>query len=234
MPSFEPVPIIEMQSDEFVPDSLAHGIDSAFEPGAGGAAGGGVESAREAAATEVEPVEEIDLDAIRREGYEEGLAAGRAEFPVENLEALGRVTAALQEAGESIGGLQRSYLVAHRQAIVDLSLAIAGKLVGREIASDPEVLVGIVGAALALIEEPAPTVVRLAPVDLAAIETGDAPAFGSLRSGGDLEFVADELLEPGDVRVSAGLVEVDARLAGILARVREQLCEALEVDEEAG
>ncbi len=213
MPSFSPDPVPARARGAFVPQPL--GTPSGAPP-----------------AAPAPPVGQAALRAAREEGF----AAGRAEGLAEGVrqverEALGPAAAALEEAAQALTALRRHYLRAQRGLLVELALAVAARLLAREVEADRDALAGALERALeALGEEPASRVL-LSERDLELVEHGLAPRLSALAAERGLVLEASPELASGDVRVLAERSEVDARRAELLRRLRAELDEVLDVEE---
>lgn len=163
-----------------------------------------------------------------REAYEKGLAAGRAELPWREAEAVRSAASALEEAARGLAALRRSYLVEQRRALVDLALAVAEHVLGRVVAADLDALASVVECVLAELPEAAPVELRFSTRDHETLAAGLAPALSALAEEHGIAVTADARLAPGDVRARARDTEVDARLRTLLRRLREELLEAAE------
>jgi flagellar assembly protein FliH len=234
MPSFDAAEQ-RSGSEGFVPVPFeGYGEDERFEKDTGPGPQPGAPAASEAVAAKAVS---LSAEEIRQEGYDaghrEGTEAARAELPWQEAEALIAAAGALEEAGRSVTAIRRSYLASHRQVVVDLALEIAQRVVGHEISTSPDALVGIIERSLALVEASDAPVVLLATADHEILGAGGAPQLQRLAEEGDLQFEADASLAPGDVRVRSGNMQVDGRLSELLRRVREELGELLDIEEAA-
>jgi hypothetical protein len=117
---------------------------------------------------------------------------------------------------------RREALVAAERDLVHLALAIAGKVVGREIAADPAVLAGWAREGIAALGDQDRLTVAISP-DLALRLPPDAWA---LELDG-IAPVVDRALPPGGCEVRGSYGRVDAGLGPRLASVAEVLEEAL-------
>jgi flagellar assembly protein FliH len=177
----------------------------------------------------------VDLDALRAAAFEEGRAAGRAELPWHDAEALRHATSALLAAARALAALRRQYLRDQRRAVVDLAVAIAERLLRRQVAARPDALAGVVERAIEAAGPERPLRLALSPQDLASVRDGQAVELAGLASEHGIELVADPSLARGDARAFAGRAVVDARVEDTIARVREELVDAaLGVGDEGG
>jgi flagellar assembly protein FliH len=169
---------------------------------------------------------QVAFDDAYQDGYAAGVAEGRARG-----ESLGRVEAteavraeshaaldAVLAAADDLGRRDAAGLTTVAEFAVDLALALAETIVGREIdaAIDPgrDALV----RALAVAPAEGNLVARLHPEDLAALGGVD-----HLVDGRDLRLVADPTIGRGGCVLDAGPSHIDATIGAAIARVRAEL-----------
>jgi flagellar biosynthesis/type III secretory pathway protein FliH len=156
------------------------------------------------------------------EAYERGLADGLREGTANAedrirpaLEALARVAESLEAAGkETARDRERD--------LHGLALAVARKLVQREVTADPTLVRDLVGRALDMMPPDAPLEVRLGPDELSTI----GPELARLHASGrpaPIQWVADPALERGDFLVESPLRIVDGRTDAALRSIYERL-----------
>ncbi|MCG8590752.1 MAG: hypothetical protein MJE66_15785, partial [Proteobacteria bacterium] len=168
---------------------------------------------------------------IRTEAYAEGVAAGRAEIPWENVQQLRSAATALADAAYRVGQLQRNYLREQRHALIDLAAAMAERIVRRELTLDREALSAAVGRTLEALPEGGAVEVSLAPSDLETVQRGEGSEWMP-DWGRHATFRADETLQPGDMRAVATQTRVDARVVDLVARLCEELEDVIEAPQE--
>jgi flagellar assembly protein FliH len=127
----------------------------------------------------------------------------------EGRTAVARTMAARDEAAE----LER----VARDRIVELALAIAGRIVGESVAADPGLLDRIYERALARIGELAPVSIRVHPDDRTR------SAIDTLAATRGVDVVDDPSVGRAGCRVEACGVEVDATLEAALAVLRDEM-----------
>jgi flagellar assembly protein FliH len=151
----------------------------------------------------------IEREAFAK-GYEQGERAG-AEAAGQRGEAM------LRRLAETLGELTTLRATMIRQTesqLVELALAVARRVVHREIALDRNLLVAIARVALDRLGESAQVTVRLHPEEFAA--TAAAQVDASAASG--ITFVADARVGRGGCRVESDMGMVDA---GVDAQIQE-------------
>jgi flagellar assembly protein FliH len=169
---------------------------------------------------------------LLRQTYERGREAGRAELPWREAEALQSARAALEKAARALGDERRETLRAQRETVIELALAVAGRILEREVAARLDALEPLLERALTLLADKAPLVLYLAPRDLETLRAGGAPAIEALADGVLEKIDADPELLPGNARLAAGSAGVDASIHTILAQFRSELSGLIGLEEE--
>jgi flagellar assembly protein FliH len=149
-------------------------------------------------------------------GYLEGGLAGEAEARQHAGAMLGRLTATIAE----ISALRTGLLAQTEQDIVRLAVAIAERIVRREVQINPQLLVSVARSAARQLGDKAVATIRLQPDDLATVvaQRESSPESGPIRLAADLS------LPPGGCIVESALGSIDASLD---AQIREVLRELL-------
>jgi len=151
----------------------------------------------------------FDRAAIEREAFAQGLAQGERSGAAA---AAARTEAVLQQLKQTIGELQtlRAEMI-HKteRQVVRLSIAIARRIVHREISFDPELLGAMARVALDRLGDAATATIRLHPDDYAA--TAGASSDAGTESGA-VRVVADPVVRRGGCLVQSefGLIDVSA------------------------
>lgn len=144
------------------------------------------------------------------------LQAGPTQAEVEQLHA------ALIEAVAVGVRARREALVAAERDLVHLALAIAGKVIGKELATDPSIVAGWAREGIAALAEQDQVVVAIS-ADIAE----RLPPEAWRRALDGVEPIVDRALPPGGCEVRGAYGRVDAGLAPRLAAVAEVLEDAL-------
>lgn len=143
-----------------------------------------------------------DLEAMRQNGVEQGLKQGRQEAAAEMESALGRVARSLQDLAQ----VKRKARHEAEAELVQLSLAVARRILHREIMTDADSLVGLVNAALRKLQSREVIRVRTYPGNVQAVRA-------ALERGGGLagiEVVGEVSLQPGGLVFETAMGELDA------------------------
>jgi flagellar assembly protein FliH len=165
-------------------------------------------------ATADAPLDSERLAALERDAFAKGFAQGErsgAEAAAKRGDAmLRRLTQTLQEVTE----LRAEMIRQTEQQFVQLALAVARRLVHREITLDPDLLIAIARVAMDRLGELASVTVRLNPEDFAAT----AAAREREWTGSQVTVVADARLPRGACRIESDFGAVDA---GVEAQLQE-------------
>ena len=187
----------------------------------------------DAARLEAEQHKEDSLKAARETGREEGLqeAAREIERQAADLSEQ-RISAQLQTAlpallaaAESLQAERDRWLVRWEQTAVRLGVAIAEKLMQRQIAARPEFATEMITNALRLAAGQPQLTVFLHPEDLSAWGDRAPEIVRSLTACADTVLVPDPTAMRGGCRIETRHGEIDARVETMLHRIAEELVE---------
>jgi len=154
-------------------------------------------------------VAQVEREAFAK-GFEQGERAG-AEAAGTRAEAMLR---RLSETLNELTTLRASMIRQTETQMVELAVAVARRVVHREIALDRDLLIAIARVALDRLGESAQVTVRLHPEEFEA--TGAARVAAS--AGGHVTFVADGRVGRGGCRIESDMGMVDA---GVDAQIQE-------------
>jgi flagellar assembly protein FliH len=188
---------------------------------------GGVPAERAAAET-------IDVAALRAEwqtecdgrvqaaqaaGFREGEAAGRTRAATEIQPVMERLARSIEEIGQLRPRLRREA----EADMVRLALAIARRVLRRELAVDPDAMHGLVLGALEKLQSQEISRVRVHPSHAAQITAYLRKAVSSMN----VEVVADSAREPGTVIFETPRGDLDASVDSQLQEIERGLVDRL-------
>ena len=173
------------------------------------------------AAAQTQPLAVIERDAFAK-GYEQGERSG-AEAAGKRGEAMLR---RLSETLTELTSLRASMIRQTEGQIVELALAVARRIVHREVTLDRNLLIAIVRVALDRLGESAHVTVRLHPEEFEATSAARVAEF----AGSDITFVPDARVGRGGCRVESEMGMLDA---GVDAQIQE-IARALLGEERSG
>lgn len=162
-------------------------------------------------------------DAVRR-GHAEGRAAGIAEA---DAEMSGLVQTCERIALEVMHERER-ILAEHEPDLVELSMAIAARIVNASLAVDPELVIDVCRGAMRKAFQRGNLQVLAHPDDLVRLRTAGPQLAQELGGVEHLDFVEERRVDPGSVIVRTPAGEIDGTVAGKAARIELALREGIE------
>jgi flagellar assembly protein FliH len=170
---------------------------------------------------ELESQRGMEVEQARQNGLEQGLRQGRQEAAAEMESALDRLAQTIQEVAQ----VKRKVRSEAENELVKLSLAIARRILHRELTADPQALRGVVYAALQRLQNREITRIRVFPAAVPAVRAALE------RNGGmaAIEIVADGLLPAGGLLFETALGELDASVETQLQEIERGFADRLQL-----
>ena len=156
-----------------------------------------------------------DMDAQAQAAYQQAFAAGEAAGIQRASERIEPAAAALNRITQELVSLRSKFRADVEQDTVKLAIAIARRVLHRELATDPEAILGLVIAAFQKLDARETRRLRVCPADSAILHEYRA----RLDFPSGLEIVADASLQPGGVVFETSRGELDASVATQLAEI---------------
>ena len=156
----------------------------------------------------------LERDAFAK-GFAQGERAGGEAAAKRGDAMLRRLTQTLEE----MTGLRTQMIRQTEQQLVRLALAVARRLVHREIALDPDLLIAIARVAMDRLGEMAQVTVRLNPEDY----TATAGSRERQWAGSQVTVIADARLPRGGCRIESDFGSVDASVDAQLQELAQAL-----------
>lgn len=145
-----------------------------------------------------------------------------ANLPVSSpeIDEAKRTAAMFSSAIKDIEELRQNILGAADKDIARLALAISERIIGKSIASDPEILRRSVVEALESLQNVDQATIYVAPTDQEILQK----QLESLNETEiSLKIIADPSVEPGGVRIVTNVGEIDTSLRGQLNAIAEAM-----------
>jgi flagellar assembly protein FliH len=159
------------------------------------------------------------IAAVEREAHERGLEAGAHEAREAARTRLEATLARLAETIDRVAVLRGDLLRGAERDLVRLAIAMAERIVRREIQTDRDAILTMARAALARLGDTAVATVRLHPGDLDAI----SPRLEIRTATGPIRLVGDAGIPAGGCFVESDLGSVDATIDAQLRELRAAL-----------
>src|SRR3954469_11602062 len=156
-------------------------------------------------------------ESARREGYAEGMVAGRADL----RQLAEPAVQALSEAAERVREFEtRAADSVEHQAVV-LAMDVAEKVVAGAIEIEPERVLDVVRGALRAIVERERLVIQVNPQDLEIVREGLDELTGALGGIEHVEVQEERRVQRGGAVIRTGVGEIDANIRSKIDRARE-------------
>lgn len=194
------------------------------------------------ARAQVAAMEKQAMEQARKEGFpkgekegfakgeKEGREAARAEMRAElekERETLRKEAANVKGVLEQLAAIMndnRQQLMAQAEGdLLLLALDIAKRLIGRELAADPEAIRPIAIEAIGMVTERSGVTVRVNPGDYKVMEEAIPDLRAIFPDLGAVNIEADEAIEHGGIMAATREAEVDMRLATRLAAFEDAI-----------
>ncbi|HTS61502.1 MAG TPA: FliH/SctL family protein [Candidatus Acidoferrales bacterium] len=155
----------------------------------------------------------------RAQGFREGEAAGRAQGAAEVRPVIDRLARAIDE----ISNLRARFRREAEADTIQLALAIARRVLRRQMAVDPDALHGLVLGALEKLEGNESSRVRIHPSHAAAVSA----CFEQYGNAARIEILPDPSREPGTVIFETQRGNLDASIDSQLQEIERGLADCL-------
>jgi flagellar assembly protein FliH len=212
-PSFYCFP--ELDAGEARGASAAERGAAGFQRVAPGATIGGTSAPGRAATRRRVPVEEVEQAAYCR-GFSDGERSGYAQGEQAGGDAVRRqVESVLQSLGrmlEELEALRRKDARDFEKELVEMVLAVARKVVGQEVAANPDAVAQLLRDALGRIEHAGPLTIRVNPADLERLSELRPQLLEGLADPGRVRFEPDAGLDAGGCLIESSAGDIDARV----------------------
>ena len=178
------------------------------------------------------------LTAREREerAYRKGFADGKAqgvndgentgfELGTKKIEPL---ISSIKEALIQLDAIREETYQQIEKEVVDLALAIAQKVICREISTDPETVVCVAKEALAKVDDQGKIKIKMNPSDMQFINETKYQLSNLIADVDHVTFEAEESIQSGGCIIETELGEIDARIEKQLQAIEESFRCALE------
>ena len=162
---------------------------------------------------------ERELESRPRQAYQRGYNEGQAAAIEQANKRLEPVLAKFAQSLQDLATVRKRYLLESEEDAVRLAIAVARKVLHRELSVDPEALLGIVKAAFERVDARDVHRIRVHPEDLPALQRHLAAVGMPPR----VELAPDTSLERGSVIVETIRGSLDASVSSQLKEIERGL-----------
>lgn len=170
---------------------------------------------------ELERLRQLEKVEEHHRGVEDGLRRGREEAAAEVKKSFDQVAHTLEELSK----IKRKLRHDAEHELVKLSLAVARRILYRELSTDPASIEGIVHASLQKLQQREASKVRVWPAAVPAIRA----ALERIGSRSGIEIVADPGLPTGGILFETSLGELDASIDTQLQEIQRGFADRLAI-----
>lgn len=159
----------------------------------------------------------------RRDGHRDAVAQAERSMQNKVQKQLKFLVPAIQEAVVEVDRERAAWLRRWEANAVAIAIAIAERVIRREIASSPEITVDLLRESLQLASGVGTLKVRLNPRDYEALKGQLTMVVDEMQKLASTEIVCDESVSPGGCCVDTQYGTVDQQIETQLQRIREEL-----------
>lgn len=156
---------------------------------------------------------------VRQTGYREGEAAGRTQANEQVQPLLEKLARSIQE----VAAVRTKLRAEAESDLLKLSLAIARKILHRELSADPDSIAGLIKVCLEKIRQQEIVRVRIHPQHHAAVQQ----LLARISIGAPIELFSDPKLQVGGVVIETARGEFDASVDLQLKEIERGLTDRL-------
>ena len=157
--------------------------------------------------------------ALEKEAFDRGYREGEAAAARKNLDQVHAAVQAFSETASSLAGYKAALRSEVERELVALSLAVAQKIIRRELSIDPDIILAVVRSCLEQLQSAEIYRLRLNPQDVAAV----AGCFN--RQQAPVEIVPDAAIARGGAIFETSQGTLDARLDRQLQEIERGLAD---------
>ena len=197
---------------------------------------GGVDEPRSLARQTALTADEREEQAYRKgfaDGKAQGLNEGEHTGFEEGTKKIEPLISSIKEALIQLNSLRAETYQQIEKQVVELALAIARKVICREISTDKETVVCVAKEALAKVDEPGKINIKMNPSDLEFINETQYRISNLIADVNNVTFEAEDSVQSGGCVIETDLGEIDARIEKQIQAVEESFRRAME-KEKAG
>ena len=159
----------------------------------------------------------------RRDGQRDAVAEAEHAQNTKVQQQLQSLVPAIQRTVADVQRERTAWLRRWEDDAVKLAVAIAERVIRREIAQQPTITLELVRESLQLAAGMGSLKVCLHPSDLATLRDGVTMLIAEMKQLAPTDVVADASVSPGGCRVDTQFGSIDQQIEAQLARIRDEL-----------
>jgi flagellar assembly protein FliH len=163
-----------------------------------------------------------------KKGYEDGYFKGKAAA----LDEASRSLAMINKATQELENYRAQVLHEAQQDIVKMALAVAEKVLHKEIMTDPRTVVNVVKNAVSKVGFKRRFTISVNPLDIEVIESAGPEVSAMIDNLESIKFRPDPKIEPGGCIVQTESGTIDAQVDRQYAEIRDATIGAMQGKED--
>ncbi len=169
------------------------------------------------------PKNDIDIDSIKAEAYDQGRSDGRKEI----MNELDSTLRAFSKAGKELDGIRTNLFNRQGEDMVRLAMVVAEQIIKTELSLNAELVLNIVHSALKSALEADQYHIRVNPADLETVQENKPLFMANMNGLQQITLEGDASITRGGCIVEYDKGQVDSRLEIKLSEIRYQLQQAV-------
>ena len=161
-------------------------------------------------ATEPSPESSIDIEQLEKEAFDRGYAEGQKELEAVARQRIDETMACYANTFAEISGLKNTLRAQVEEEVVRLAVAVAKKIVCREISLDATIIHTLVRVALERVSGKSRIVVHLSPTDYEYMRAKREEL--EQLHGQEITFTPDHTITQGGCLIQTETGDIDARI----------------------
>ena len=152
------------------------------------------------------------LEEAEKRAFEEGYAQGRSDGQVCGKKEIEPTLKKFEQALAELYLLKQNISVLAEKEAVDLSMAIAKKIVGNEIAVNKDVISHVVKEALQKVRGHENIKIKLNPDEIQIVKESNNELKNIANCVEDIKIIGDHTISPGGCIIETNIGDIDARI----------------------
>lgn len=161
-----------------------------------------------------------------QKGKEEGITAGKKEVLQRQKEVLEEISTTKNLLSQIVEGAQKErekFLERNEEEILNLSISVAKKIIGEEIATNKKVIFSVIKSAVDKLKERDKITLRVNPADLETINQFKEKVMYLQSKVSEVKYFPDESVEKGGVIVETSYGVIDATIDAQIKELKKTL-----------
>ncbi|MHA6484401.1 FliH/SctL family protein [Paenibacillus sp. strain BS8-2] len=179
--------------------------------------------------------DELAFESSRKEGYEHGYTQGSTDAQ-EHLQSSWELK--ISEAANALKGAyaMREQIIQEAEPfLVELSVAIAEKIIGKQLSTSPDMAIELIKKSLSRRREQGVITLCVSPAQLAFVQAAREELHAAIDSQAELQILPDSSVKDSGCVIRSAYGSIDARIDTQLSEIKRELIQlAHQSSEERG